>query len=301
MSKQILIVGSGGRLGSAMMEHFAIHHGVVGFDHKQLDLADINAIEAALGKVDYSHLVLAGALTGVDYCENHPEEAYAVNAEGPGRIAEISAAKGAHMTYISTDMVFDGLQAQPYLETDVANPISVYGASKLAGEERVLAASPGNLAARISWVFGPGRPAFPDWIIEQARARADLTLPEDKTACPTYTLDVIEWLDALVFGRKEGSASGVFHLCNSQPCTWLEWGRFCLDAARGVGVPMLADRITGVPMDSVTAFVARRPRNSALSTEKFGQWTGICPRPWRDAIREHVTRNCLRATPIESV
>jgi dTDP-4-dehydrorhamnose reductase len=286
--KKVVVVGSGGRLGKSLAGFLEKNHQVIGFDHKQLDLGSPASIEDALRVLDYDHLFLTGALTAVDYCETHVEEAFAVNAAAPGKIAEISAAMGAHVTYISTDMVFDGEKEAPYEEADEPLPISVYGASKLEGERLVMAASAGNLVARVSWVFGPGRPAFPEWIIGQACAREDLTLPGNKLGSPTGTLDLIEWLDALVFRQASGPASGIFHLCNSEPCYWRDWGQFCIDTAREAGFPVIAGEIRGIPVDSVAAFVARRPVNSAMSTDRFTAETGIRPRSWQEAVREHV-------------
>ena len=286
----VLIIGASGRLGGSLNDHLAPRRPTVALKRKDLDFNCPEAIQKTLHDFNFTHAIITAALTAVDYCETHGEETFAVNGTAPGIIAEISAAKGAHVTYISTDLVFDGLKGSPYLETDEPNPVSVYGASKLEGEQRVLAASPNNLVARVSWVFGPIRPAFPEWIIQQARAKEDVTLPGDKTGNATYTMDLVEWLDALIFGGKDGPARGIYHLCNSKPCTWREWGQFCIDTAHEAGVPLLARNIRGVPVESVAAFVAKRPLNSALCTEKFTQTTGIHPRPWQEAIREHVMR-----------
>jgi dTDP-4-dehydrorhamnose reductase len=289
--KKVVVVGAGGRLGGLLADVLRQDHEVIGFDRKQLDLSSATSIDAALGGLDYDLLFLTGALTAVDYCETHADEAHAVNAAGPGRIAEISAAKGAHVTYISTDMVFDGSKAEPYVETDEANPISVYGASKLAGEAAVMAASQNNLVARVSWVYGPGRPAFPEWIIDRACADANLTLPGNKICCPTFTPDLIEWLKALVFPFAGKPASGIYQLCNATPCTWREWGQFCIDTARELEFPVIAGEITGVPLDSVPAFVAKRPLNSAISTDKFTAFSGIRPRDWQSALRDFVMQS----------
>jgi dTDP-4-dehydrorhamnose reductase len=285
----ILIIGTGGRLGGVLNDHLAARHPTIALPRQNLDLLSPEAIATTLRGFDFTHVFISAALTAVDYCETHEEETFAVNAVAPGIIAEIAAEKGAHVTHISTDMVFDGLNDGPYVESDKARPISVYGASKLEGERRVLAASPANLVARVSWVFGPGRPAFPEWIINQACAKSDVTLPGDKTGNPTYTMDLVEWLEALVFGA-DGPARGIYHLCNSDPCTWRDWGQYCIDVAREAGQPVLAREITGVPVDSVAAFVARRPANSALDTGKFTCATGIRPRPWQEAIREYVVQ-----------
>lgn len=289
--KKVVVVGSGGRLGSSLVRFLEPDHHVIGLDHRQLDLGSLSSIDGTLGGLDYDHLFLTGALTAVDYCETHAEEAFSVNAAGPGRIAEISAGKGAHVTYISTDMVFGGAKTEPYVEADTPDPISVYGASKLDGESRVLGASEGNLVARVSWVYGPGRPAFPEWIIGKACSERNLTLPGDKVCCPTYALDLIEWLAALVFHRAAGPASGVFHLCNSSPCTWRDWGQFCIDTARDAGLPVIAGEIEGVPVGSVPAFVAKRPVNSAMSTGKFTSATNIRPREWAGALRDFLIQS----------
>ncbi len=294
LKKRIVVVGSDGRLGRLLAEVLRQRHSVVGLGRKALDLASAESITHALESLDYDYLFLTGALTAVDYCEKHQAEATAINTDGPERIAHISATKGAHVTYISTDMVYDGSKTGSYLELDQANPISVYGATKHEGERRVLAASPDNLVARVSWVFGPGRPAFPEWIIGQACASEELTLPGDKTACPTYTSDLIGWLDALVFGQQDGPASGIYNLCNSEPCSWRDWGQFCIDAAREAGLPVIAREIMPVAVDSVAAFVAKRPHNSALDSTKFQKLTGIQPRGWREAIRDHVMENIQR-------
>jgi dTDP-4-dehydrorhamnose reductase len=284
--KRIVVVGSAGRLGRALLERLGSEHTVIGLTRAQMDLASEQSITEALEPLEYDLLILPGALTAVDYCETHEAEAFAVNAEAPRRIAAISAAKGAHVTYVSTDFVFNGNKLEPYLESDTPDPVSVYGASKLKGEEHVLNVSAANLVVRVSWLFGPGKPAFPEWIVERSCSQSELTLPGDKTGSPTYSLDLVDYLNALLFGT--GGASGVFHLCNSQPCTWRDWGQFCIDTARDAGLPVKAGRIEAVPVDSVPAFVAKRPVNSAMSTEKFTKMTGIRPRCWQESVREHL-------------
>lgn len=287
MSLNLVVVGAAGRLGSALARRYSANYHVIGLTRSALDLADPESIRRVLGPLEYDRLILPGALTAVDYCEDHEDEAFAVNADGPKLVAEISAAKGAHVTYISTDFVFGGFSRHPYKEDRTARPLSVYGASKLEGEEGILGVSPDNLVARVSWLFGSGKAAFPEWIIQEAMRRDALELPEEKIGCPTYAEDVAEYL-ALLLGLDGGApAGGVFHLSNSGSCTWQEWGQFCLDEAAAVGLPLKTVRIGANCLDDIVAFAAKRPINSVLSTEKFSERTGIVPRHWQEAMREH--------------
>lgn len=288
---RFVIVGAAGRLGSALVRRWSPDHRVRGLTRDDLDLADPASIRRTLEPLEYDRLVLTGALTAVDYCENHEDEAFAVNADGPKLIAEISAAKAAHVTYISTDFVFSGLYSKAYHESREARPLSVYGASKLEGEENVLAISGRNLVVRISWLFGPGKPAFPEWIIQQAMKQKKLSLPEEKTSSPTYTEDVVGYLALLLgFDGVGPLAGGIYHLSNSGQCTWQEWGQFCLDEAVAAGLPIKTRRIGANCLEDISAFVAKRPENSVLDTSKFTQFTGSVPRPWQEAMRDHFTR-----------
>jgi dTDP-4-dehydrorhamnose reductase len=291
----LVIVGAAGRLGAALLEQYSRNHRVIGLTRKELDLADAESIRRALEPLEYDRLILPGALTAVDYCEDHEDEAFVINADGPKLIAEISAEKGAHVTYISTDFVFDGLSTHAYSEEMVARPLSVYGASKLEGEEAVLGVSKDNLVARVSWLYGSGKPAFPEWIIQQALKQSELALPEEKMGIPTYTEDVIDYLRVLIGLDGGMPAGGIFHLSNSGQCTWQDWGQFCIDQAVAAGLPLKTQTISGNCLEDIVAFAAQRPINSILSTEKFTRQTGIVPRSWQDAMKEHFAKTLVAA------
>ena len=293
----LVIIGAAGRLGSALRDRFSSSHHVVGLTRADLDLANPESIRRALENLEYDRLILPGALTGVDYCESHEDEAFAVNADGPKLIAEISAEKGAHVTYISTDFVFGGFSSRAYTEESIPRPLSVYGASKLEGEENVLGVSKDNLVARVSWLYGAGKPAFPEWIVQQALTKSELALPAEKIGSPTSTDDVVEYL-GLLLGLDHGNspASGIYHLTNSGQCSWQEWGQFCLDQAAEAGLALKSGKIDGNWLDDIIAFVAPRPVNSVLDTSKFTQYTGVTPRPWKDALSEHFSRTLVTSS-----
>ena len=274
-----------------MLDRYSTSHHVVGLTRADLDLANPESIRRALGGLEYDRLILPGALTQVDYCESHEDEAFAVNADGPKLIAEISAEKNAHVTYISTDFVFGGFSSRAYTEERVPRPLSVYGASKLEGEENVLGVSKDNLVVRLSWLYGSGKPAFPEWIIQQAQKHSELALPAEKIGSPTYTEDLVEYL-GLLLGLDTGNspAGGTFHLANSGHCTWQEWGQFCLDRAADAELSLMTGKVEANWLDDISAFVAKRPVNSVLDTGKFTQFTGVVPRPWKVAMNEHFSR-----------
>src|SRR5207247_4658947 len=142
---------------------------VIDFNHAELDLSNLDELRRKLRLENFDVLINAAAFTNVDLCQTQRENAFRINAEAPGVLAEICRDKNAKLIHFSTDYVFDGEKREPYTEEDEANPISVYGESKLAGEKNVLAAQNGHLVVRVSWVFGPDRPSFIDGMIKRAQ------------------------------------------------------------------------------------------------------------------------------------
>jgi len=285
--KNLVILGSGGRLGAALARGYATEARVIGFNHSQLDLASPAAIDCALAGLDFDALINCAALTNVDYCETHEEEAFAVNASAVRQIAEICDRKRARCIHFSTDYVFDGTRREPYAETDATCPLSVYGASKQRGESELLNISGEHLAARVSWVFGPDRPSFVDQILKCALETDQLQAIGDKWSTPTYTLDLVEWLRPLLWERPVG---GLIHLAQSGACTWQEYGQHALDCAAQAGFPLKGRTVAFQAMADLKAFIARRPVYTVLSTRRLTELTGITPRPWQDAVAEYVRR-----------
>ncbi len=285
MKRKIVIVGSGGRLGAALERAYADEDDVTGFNHAQLDLALPHAIETALGALDFDLLINAAAQTNVDRCETHPDEAFQLNAEAPRLLAEICTRKDAKLIHISTDYVFDGAKAAPYSEDDPADPISVYGASKREGEKRVLGIDPRHLVARVSWIFGPDRPSFIDWLIGQAREREQVEAVADKSSTPTYTEDLARMLQPIL---GEAAASGIMHLTNDGGCTWQQYGQWALDCCGAEGIPLKARNVGAISLADMKNFIARRPVHSVLATDKYQCLTGKSPRHWKGAVAEYV-------------
>ena len=284
---KILIVGAGGRLGAALMREYQGEHDVAGFNHAQLDLANLDKIREQLSRIDFDVLINAAAFTNVDLCETQREQAFRINAEAPRVLAEICSEKNAKLIHFSTDYVFDGEKRAPYTEEDEANPISNYGESKLAGEKNVLAAQNRHLVVRVSWVFGPDRPSFIDGMIKRAQENEKVDAIADKFSTPTYTHDIAQMLPQFFDGDGEGC---ILHFANTGKCTWQEYAQWALDCCGANGVPIKAKTIGPLKLSDMKAWIAHRPVYSVLSTAKYAQLTGTPPRTWRKAVADYIRR-----------
>jgi dTDP-4-dehydrorhamnose reductase len=282
---KIAIIGANGRLGAALAREYARDFELTSFERRQLDLGQLDRVRSALAATKFELLINCAALTNVDYCESHREEAFVVNAEAPRLLAEIANEKSARLVHFSTDYVFDGKKTDPYVEEDKAVPLSVYGESKLEGEQRVLEASSQHLVVRLSWVFGPAKPSFIDQIIQRARENDVVTAVADKFSAPTFTIDVAGWLRLVV----EKNADGILHLTNNGGCSWQEWAQYAIDVCRSRGLPLKAERVEAVSLGDMKNFVAQRPVHTVLSTAKFTALTGVQPRHWREAVAEYIS------------
>ncbi len=282
---KIIVTGAAGRLGGALVRLYENVHEVTAIPRRDLCFKDEEGIRKMLGGIDFDVLINPAALTNVDYCEDHHEEAHAVNARAPRVMAEVCRDHGARMIHVSTDYVFDGEEPGYRVETDPTNPRSEYGRTKLAGEEAVLDTSDEFLVVRTSWVFGPERKSFLDMIVERAVENESVEAIEDKYSSPCYADDYADLLEALM---AKPEISGILHLCNSGSCSWKEYGQVALEAAREAGIPLKATKVVGISVDDLEAFVAPRPIHSAMSTDKFTELTGVKPRPWEVVVEEYV-------------
>ena len=283
---RVILLGGNGLLGGAFRRAWAGHSrfSVTEFPRAELNLTRLDQIQQTLDRTDFDLLINAAAYTQVDDAEVQPDLAMAVNAHAAGLLAELCAARRARMVHFSTDYVFDGQQSGPYLETDPASAINTYGRSKLEGEQRVAAASPHHLILRLAWLFGPGRDAFPEWLLQQALRQDEVRVVSDKTGSPTYSEDVPAGVEALLAVADPG----LVHLVNGPAGSWQEYGQGVLDAATVCGWPLRTSRVTPVALSSLPGLTARRPVQSALDTAKFTRLTGLTPRPWPEAMADHL-------------
>jgi len=214
---KVLVTGAGGALGRELVNVFA-GHDVVAASHEVLDVADRDAVLQGAGATAPDTIVHAGAWTNVDGCELDPDQAFRVNSLGTRNVVEAARLTGARVCYVSTDYVFDGRANRPYVEWDPTNPVSMYGRSKLGGEQEL---GPEDTIVRTSWVCGRHGRNFVKTILERAQTGQALTVVDDQHGCPTFTEDLAEMIRRLVVERR----AGLFHVTNQGPTTWFALAR----------------------------------------------------------------------------
>lgn len=290
LPKQALVFGgTNGLLGRALVSALAAAGveaiPVAGTD---VDYFDADALEDFLDRHENEDnedadlcIVNAVAYTQVDKAEEEPEEAYRLNAAFPALLGVLAEERGHGLVHFSTDFVFDGAKGTPYLPTDATNPLSVYGASKLAGEEALLGLDiPGLLILRTAWLFGPGKMNFVRRMLELAAERPELSVVADQFGSPTYTPD----LAALTVALLGNGATGLLHAANSGPATWHELASAAIEMAK------LPCRVNAIPTSGYPTR-ATRPPYSVLDLTETTRAAGYTPRPWREALAEYVAEN----------
>lgn len=285
---RIAVTGTTGRVGAALAQHLARRHDVIPLPRETCDLADPASLKAALENLQCDIFINPAGLTNLEACEDDPRLAMRVNSAAPGKIALWAASRGVRMIHFSTDYVFGGETTALLSEQARPNPLSVYGRSKLAGEQAVLT-HPGNLVIRVSWVFGPEKPSFIDHIFDAARTGQPLAAVEDKVSLPTFTTDLAEWTDRLI----DHETSGIIHACNpGNPVSWHGMAEAVVREMTACGVIGECPDVTPQKLDEVPDFRATRPRFTAMDTGRLSSLIGTALRPWPEAVANHVRNRC---------
>lgn len=283
---RILVLGATGGLGRVLHHHFATRYDIIPWGRAELDFEKPESIAPRLESQEFDVLLNAAGMTSPDACEVQPERAFLANAVAPQILAECCQSRGARMVHFSTDYVFSGEVRDLWLESDETAPVNVYGRTKLAGEQAVLRASPGALVARVSWLFGPGKPSHPDNIIQRALQSDDLSAVADKTSVPTSNTDICGWIEQLIVGNT--TTSGVLHMCNSGVASWHSWAEAALTIAARLQVPVKTTTVKPIELASLTQLKAPRPLKTVMSNARLQSLLGGEIRHWHDALEEYL-------------
>lgn len=275
---KILVTGVKGQLGYDICRILSDR----GIEHRGVDIEDFDITDAvATGNYieDYrpDAIIHCSAYTAVDKAEDNVELCERVNAEGPANIAAAAVRVGAKMMYISTDYVFPGTGEQFYRPDDATGPISVYGKTKLMGEEAVRCATDRHFIVRISWVFGINGANFIKTMLRLAETKADLNVVDDQIGSPTYTYDLSKLLCDMIVSEKYGT----YHATNEGTCSWAE---FAAEIMRQAGKSTV---IHPIPTSEYPSRAAR-PLNSRMSKDKLEE-NGFSRLPdWKDALARYL-------------
>jgi dTDP-4-dehydrorhamnose reductase len=283
---RILVAGRTGQLAIELLDRLPRDgHVIVAREAPELDLTDPPSIARAVEEVAPDAIVNAAAYTAVDKAESQRDLAFAVNATGAGLLAEAAARRDMPFVHVSTDYVFPGDGGAPYTEDAATGPIGIYGASKLAGEQAVLAVNPRSIILRTAWVCSPHGNNFVKTMLRLGREREAVSVVADQHGAPTFAADLADaiarLLPRLAAAPAGDQAFGVFHLTGAPHTTWHGFAQaiFAEAAARGHKVPRLSAITTA---DYPTP--ARRPADGRLDCGKIVRVYGIPAADWRRSL-----------------
>ena len=295
---KILLLGKNGQVGWELQRSLAPlgtvtaldRAGGVAPDGQALcgDLTDLNGLAATVRRLRPDVIVNAAAHTAVDKAESEPELARTLNASAPGVLAQEAAAIGAWLVHYSTDYVFNGSGTQPWVETDATGPLSVYGQTKLEGEQAIAASGCKHLIFRTSWVYAARGGNFAKTMLKLAKERERLTVINDQFGAPTGA-DLIADVTAHAIRQAArsgaGQESGIYHLVASGETTWFDYANHVLglDEQGRFASNLAVKEVAPVPSSAfVTA--AKRPHNSRLSTRKLQSMFGLTLPAWQQGV-----------------
>jgi dTDP-4-dehydrorhamnose reductase len=296
---RILVTGISGQVGGALLSRLSGHE-VIACDRRRLDLSRPDRIAEALDALSPELIVNPAAYTAVDKAEDEADLANLVNAKAPAALAKWGAAAGVPLVHFSTDYVFDGSGDRPWQEDSPTKPLSVYGASKLAGEQAVRAAFGGNLVVRTSWVYAAKGSNFLRTIARLARERKELRIVADQVGAPTSAAVIAHAVVAIIgsgsdLAARAATAHGIVHLTASGTTSWHGFASAIVKGLQIRGVTLAVEHIHPIRSEEYPT-KAVRPRNSRLDLSRLEDVFGVVPPSWNEALEmelDQLTRSGL--------
>ncbi len=287
-SRAVLLLGANGQLGTELQRLYAPVTNLRACGRTDVDLKNPDQIRSIVAAVKPGLILNAAAYTAVDRAESEPELAAAVNATGPRILAEEAQKAGSLLVHYSTDYVFDGSKSGAWDEEDRAEPLNVYGQTKLAGELAIREAGGPQLIFRTSWLFSPHGGNFMLTVLRLARERERLEIVDDQFGSPTSARAVAEATQAVVDKVLSGDAgspenwSGVYHMTCGGVTSWCGFAGAVIESARGA-LGVRTATVHGISSSQYPC-AARRPRNSVLSNRKLNERFGVRLPDWHTAL-----------------
>ncbi len=286
---RILLIGRSGQLGWELQRSLAPLGEVVTYDYPEIDLGKPASLPGLVRGVNPQVIVNAAAYTNVDKAESEAELARQINAEAPGVLAEEAKRLNAAFIHYSTDYVFDGTKGSPYIETDVTNPLNIYGQTKLEGEQAVQAVGRAYLVLRTSWVYSLRQGGFVTKVLQWAREQDTLRVVDDQISSPTWARMLAE-ATALILAQGQDDPAGyirekagLYHLAGSGACSRYEWAQAILELDPKKSEHKVRQLLPVKSSQFPTP--AKRPLVSVLDCGKFEQTFGLRLPAWREALQ----------------
>lgn len=290
---KILLLGKDGQLGWELQRALAPLGALTACGRNEADLANSDQLRQLIRHIAPDVIVNAAAYTAVDLAETESERAHQINAYAVGVLAEEANALGAWLIHYSTDYVFDGTKTGAYAEDDITRPLSVYGQTKLDGEQAIATAHDKYLIFRTSWVFGRHGGNFAKTMLKLAAAREKLNIVSDQVGVPTSTTLIADVTALILYqlGKESDGMlyAGVYHLASSGQTSWFEYATYLISLAREKGMPITVakDQIFPIPASDYPT-PATRPQNSRLDTQKITKTFGVHMQGWQEQVRRLV-------------
>ena len=284
----ILVTGGNGQLASCIkdVEKEYDDLNIIYTDHLELDICELNQIQTFFKsnpQIDYC--INCAAYTAVDKAETESEKAFEINAIGAKNLAQVCNDHDAILIHVSTDFVFDGEKNEPYTETDVANPISVYGASKLQGEVEIQQALKEYFIIRTSWLYSEYGNNFMKTMLRLAETRDGISVVSDQIGTPTYAGDLAEIIIQIINTKTE--KYGIYHYSNEGVASWFEFAKEIFKLAK--------NKIKVNPIPSIEYLTpAKRPKYSVLDKKKIIDVFKIDIPFWRDSLKKVILQGTFQ-------
>jgi dTDP-4-dehydrorhamnose reductase len=277
---RLLVTGAAGMLGHDVVRAARfVNHEVVALGHADLDITDGRRVRRTVARLAPDAVVNCAGWTDVDAAEEDPIAATRVNEQAPRHVAAAAAEAGAAIVQPSTDYVFDGKKSEPYVESDPTHPLSIYGATKLAGEHAVVAANPRHFVVRTSWLFGANGENFVETMLRLGRELGEVVVVRDQVGCPTYTTHLAEALVQLL----DGDDYGLHHIAGGGECSWFEFATAIFEQA-DIDCRTLSCTTDEFPRP------APRPAYSVLATERD---YGLVLPDWREGLGSYLAERAV--------
>jgi dTDP-4-dehydrorhamnose reductase len=281
--KKVLLIGAKGQVGQELQLTLPQLGEVISIGREELDLTNSEKIGQLIREIHPDYLVNAAAYTAVDKAETEPELAYSINAKAPKIMAESAEKIKAKFLHISTDYVFDGRKNTPYLETDLTNPLGVYGQSKLRGEEEIKTVNSQAIILRTAWVYGSyGKSNFVKTMLRLGKEREELKVVVDQVGSPTWAKDIAAAITQLLINAD--NPAGIYNFTNSGIASWFDLTKAIFEEAKISGIPLKIQRVIPITTAEYPT-PAVRPAYSVLSGQKISQQLDYIPPYWRDSLK----------------